>query len=70
MISDVTMPGMDGAALTHLVLEQHPGLPVILTSGYVAASEEFNVANVAFLVKPFGQDELLDAVTRIIAAIA
>lgn len=67
MISDIAMPGMDGVALTRLVLARQPELPVILTSGYArpAADDEFRVANVVFLVKPYGHAELLGAVDRI-----
>jgi two-component system cell cycle sensor histidine kinase/response regulator CckA len=67
MISDIAMPGMDGVALARLVLARQPELPVILTSGYAcpAADAEFRVANVVFLVKPYGHAELLGAVERI-----
>jgi two-component system, cell cycle sensor histidine kinase and response regulator CckA len=67
MISDVAMPGMDGLALTRLVLIGRPDLPVILTSGYehVAADHEFQTARVEFLTKPYGRDDLLAAVGRV-----
>ena len=68
LISDVAMPGMDGVALARLALAHRPELPVILTSGYErgANDETFPGANVTFLTKPYGQEELLDEVRRIV----
>jgi two-component system cell cycle sensor histidine kinase/response regulator CckA len=67
MISDIVLPGMDGMALARLLLAGQPGLPVILTSGYenTAADHGLAVANVAFLTKPYGQQELLAEVARV-----
>jgi two-component system, cell cycle sensor histidine kinase and response regulator CckA len=66
MISDIAMPGMDGLALTRLVLTTRPDLPVILTSGYPADAEEtITGANVTFLTKPYGGANLLAAVSRV-----
>lgn len=67
MISDIALPGMDGLALARLVLAAQPELPIILTSGYAYHPEdgEFGPANVMFLIKPYGQREMLDAVARI-----
>ena len=64
MISDVTMPGMDGIALTRLARARRPELPVILTSGYQRpdGSFEFESGTVGFLTKPYGQADLLAAV--------
>jgi two-component system cell cycle sensor histidine kinase/response regulator CckA len=68
MISDIAMPGMDGLALTRLVLTNRPDLPVILTSGYddAALDDTFKGGKVLFLTKPFGQAELLAAIARIV----
>jgi two-component system cell cycle sensor histidine kinase/response regulator CckA len=70
MISDVAMPGMDGVALTRLVLTRWPDLPVILTSGYerAAVDDGLQNANVEFLTKPYSRDDLLAAVERIVPA--
>jgi CheY-like chemotaxis protein len=67
MISDISMPGMDGVALTRLVLARQPGLPVILTSGYqrTAADDAPGFGKVAFLTKPYGQAELHATIARI-----
>ncbi|MDP3655924.1 MAG: response regulator [Brevundimonas sp.] len=39
VFSDMVMPGdMDGLALAKAVRERHPGLPVVLTTGYSEAA--------------------------------
>jgi two-component system, cell cycle sensor histidine kinase and response regulator CckA len=65
MISDVKMHGMDGLTLTRLALARQAGLPVILTSGYEFSASDLVVgnANVTFLPKPYGQTDLLAAVS-------
>jgi two-component system cell cycle sensor histidine kinase/response regulator CckA len=69
LISDITLPCMDGVALARLMLVRHPGMPVILTSGYArtAVSNPETVANVVFLTKPYAQAELLDLIAEIVA---
>jgi two-component system cell cycle sensor histidine kinase/response regulator CckA len=70
MVSDVSMPDMDGFTLTRLVLDRRPDFPIILTSGYEGreAAERFGTSNVVFLSKPFQQADLLAAVTQITRA--
>jgi two-component system, cell cycle sensor histidine kinase and response regulator CckA len=67
IISDIALPGMHGVALARLVRERLSGVPIILTSGYErsAMDEAGDVMNVVFLTKPYGQTELLEAVSRI-----
>jgi two-component system cell cycle sensor histidine kinase/response regulator CckA len=62
LVTDVVMPGMDGASLARLVREERPGIKVILMSGYsedvapaeLAAGEE----GMYFLPKPFSLKQL------------
>jgi two-component system, cell cycle sensor histidine kinase and response regulator CckA len=55
LVSDIRMPGLDGIGLTQAARGLHPGLPVLLTSGF--ADEEARAAvpglGVGFLAKPF-----------------
>jgi two-component system cell cycle sensor histidine kinase/response regulator CckA len=69
MISDVAMPGMDGVTLARHVQTLRPGLPIILTSGYERSATEdgYDTKDVTFLAKPYGQDDLLAAVTLVAA---
>src|SRR5580704_5356557 len=64
---DIRMPGMDGLDLHTTLGEMKCEIPVI----YVTASSEaglreraFRQGAVAFLVKPFGDEDLLDAIDR------
>jgi two-component system cell cycle sensor histidine kinase/response regulator CckA len=55
LISDIRMPGLDGIGLTAAARELHPGLPVLLTSGYAdeAARAAVPGLGVGFLPKPY-----------------
>lgn len=65
VITDLTMPVMDGMKLAKHLQTLNPGLPVILCSGHCAPSvrEKAMSAGVRFfLAKPYGQKELLQAI--------
>lgn len=69
LISDVQMPGISGDALVAQVRQSWPDLPVLFVSGesnYSALPEEAGGRS-QFLLKPFGQEELLVAVLRLLA---
>jgi two-component system cell cycle sensor histidine kinase/response regulator CckA len=62
MITDMVMPGMDGATLVREVraLLDQPNLPAILVSGYAAETlrRELESAGTAFLPKPYSLKDL------------
>ena len=63
MFSDVRMPGsMDGLALLRNCTELFPDLPVIMTSGHLAASDAITTGARRFLPKPYLPDEAIAAV--------
>ena len=68
LVSDMVMPGMDGAALVQAVRAQvgWPGLPVILVSGYAESPLRCGVeaGDVVFLAKPYSLADLVAAVRR------
>ena len=68
LVSDVSMPGMDGLALAQAARALIPGLPILLLSGYAAAtlSVDLAAAQLGFLAKPFGGDALVDGVAQAI----
>ncbi len=68
VVTDIALPDMDGLELTRALLAGRPDLPVILMSGYAVGSEAnaFPAVNVAFLTKPYGQEELVAAIARLL----
>ncbi len=69
VVTDVILPGLDGPALTERLREDHPSLPVLLTSGYAPedmAGQVEEDERTMFLPKPFTLDQLLGAVDRLL----
>jgi putative nucleotidyltransferase with HDIG domain len=66
IVSDMRMPGMDGAALLKTVREKYPNVLRIILSGYTELEAALNAVPVAhqFLVKPCDQDTLQSAIER------
>lgn len=66
LILDLRLPGMSGVELNHLLLAGGSKLPVIFITAHGsddrARSEAASDWTVAYLTKPFDEDELLDAV--------
>lgn len=69
IVSDMRMPGMDGAALLNKVQEQYPGTVRIVLSGHTEMEQSIKAVNVAhqFLSKPCESDSLREVVNRAIA---
>ena len=63
VITDFTMPRMSGAQLANEVRSLRPQLPVLLITGF--ASDDIDAA-LPQLLKPFRQDELADALKRLL----
>lgn len=71
LLTDVTLPGMNGAELGWLALETRPDLKLICMSG--SGEEELvsdllasAVGAAAFLDKPFSNGELVETVNRML----
>jgi CheY-like chemotaxis protein len=62
LLTDVSMPGMDGLELGRAVGERFPGVPVLYMSGYHQDGVE--QLSGSFLAKPFGVRELAAALAR------
>jgi two-component system cell cycle sensor histidine kinase/response regulator CckA len=69
LISDVVMPLMDGPTMVREVRKTHPDMPILFMSGYAEEQlrKSIDIANVAFLPKPFSVQELAEAVRRVLA---
>lgn len=61
LLTDFKMPGMTGDQLICRVLEERPGIPVILASGYDANRADLG-DRVVFLRKPYGKQDLIRAI--------
>jgi two-component system cell cycle sensor histidine kinase/response regulator CckA len=70
VVSDVSMPGMDGPGLVRALRVQHPKLPAVLISGYADARQRRELAkeDIAFLPKPFAMAELTAVVQAAFAS--
>jgi len=70
VISDVVMPGLDGPALVRRLRDEWPNLPAILMSGYADAGlrQSLQAADICFLAKPFGMNELIRAACTLVPA--
>lgn len=66
IISDMRMPGMDGADLLQRVKERHPGIVRLVLSGYADQEMSLRVVSAAhqFLSKPSDADVLCAVVER------
>ncbi|HEY0627840.1 MAG TPA: response regulator [Sphingomicrobium sp.] len=64
LISDVVMPLMDGPTMVREARKTRPDLPILFMSGYAEEQlrKSIDIANVAFLPKPFSVQELAEAV--------
>jgi PAS domain S-box-containing protein len=69
MLSDVVMPGgMTGIELARICAERHPGLPILLTSGYAGDDVDEALADAPwpFLRKPYSGDQLRQALADLL----
>src|SRR5258708_1906769 len=70
LISDISMPAIDGLKLERLARVARPELPVILITGRLELTRGRQPAddNKTFLLKPFNERELLGAIDNALAA--
>ncbi len=66
VVSDMRMPGMDGAALLSQVCKKYPHVVRIVLSGQTDEAEAFRAVRVAhqFLAKPFSSEALRQVIER------
>ena len=62
VLTDQAMPKMTGAELAERVASAHPGLPVILATGFAERQDAGRGLFAAQLGKPFDQDVLGEAI--------
>jgi CheY-like chemotaxis protein len=62
VMTDIRLPGMSGIDLARALVKSHPGLPVVIASGYGAVNLELlmgqKLATVLMLPKPYDLPDL------------
>ena len=67
VFSDVVMPGMGGIELAKRLRRTHPGLPVILTSGYSHVLAQEGAHGFELVQKPYSAEQVSQALCKAIA---
>lgn len=67
MLTDVTMPGMNGIDLVNYATERWPNIKILFISGYAAdAAIRRRTSNHSLLPKPFTRDQLTSTVQELL----
>jgi CheY-like chemotaxis protein len=69
LISDIAMPGMDGAKLAERVLKLHPKAAVLLISGQYQEAPPNKSPQIRFLRKPFFPSELIEHLRELLPSL-
>lgn len=68
LVLDVRMPGMSGIELYRALLSKGYHVPVIFMTAHASGddcrAEALSLGSIAYLIKPFHKNELLDAIFR------
>lgn len=64
LLTDVTMPGIDGPTLARTLRERFPALAVVVTSGYSGSAEAAGIEGACFLQKPYAHAELASVIAQ------
>lgn len=70
ILTDLVMPGIDGAELVRRVKERRPEQAVVMVTGVVdveTAVQAMKLGATDYILKPFGRDTLVDALEKILA---
>ena len=72
LITDFSMPEVDGLELTRRFRAMHPKTPVLMVSGSLPSIQNWadDLDHFEFLAKPFQHDELLHKVRTLLDAVA
>ena len=66
LLTDVVMPGLNGVELATEAMRRHPGLHVLLMTGYLSRAEEAQRVG-PLLYKPVRPDEIAGAIRKVLA---
>jgi len=68
VITDITMPNMNGLEMSAHLHEERPTLPIVILSAYSEKEyllEAIDIGITKYLIKPFDPDELLDILCQL-----
>jgi DNA-binding response OmpR family regulator len=69
VITDITMPKMDGLKMSALIREKQPNMPIVILSAYSEKDyllEAIDVGVTKYLIKPFDPDELIEVICKLL----
>jgi two-component system cell cycle sensor histidine kinase/response regulator CckA len=69
VVTDMMMPGMDGAALVRVLRERRPGLPALIVSGYADGGvprDLLDQPGTSWLTKPYTPAQLSAGVVSLL----
>jgi len=69
LLSDITMPRLDGRALATEVHRAWPDIPIVLMTAYAGGAIESGCPHNLLITKPFAPDDLVALVRRTLAAV-
>jgi PAS domain S-box-containing protein len=67
LVTDFSMPGMNGAELSRKARELIPGLPILIATGYADLPEGTDL-EITRLGKPYTQDQLASEISKVLAS--
>ena len=70
VITDITMPGMDGLAMSRTIHEDAPDTPIVVVSAYSDKEKLLGAIDagiVKYFIKPFDPEELLEFLESLVA---
>lgn len=67
LLVDLILPGVNGLAVTEVLRQRWPGLPVVLMSGYLAQETLLPKPPALFLQKPMMPAAVIEAVERMLS---
>lgn len=70
LLTDLTMPGINGADLATRLLLIRPDLPVLFMSGHIGSVKSLTHKTAPFINKPFDRDELMVKISEVMSAAA
>ena len=68
ILMDLKMPHMDGLEATRLIKEEHPDMPILVLTSFIADDKVFpaiKAGAAGYLLKDTGSRELIDAIRQV-----